>query len=252
MATQFRTAWYPPLAATEGPGAIAACTFHPPHLLHRLLAQTWLADLVLARRAREVVGKAKLEEHLPSAGHFLDVGAGTGHVMEAVLMRSSARRCTSVDPSWTPAAAVARRLNRVAAGRWRFLAADGADLPFADRSFDAAWAAFVLHHMPCAQQARLLSEVSRVVRRGGAFLLLEDTPDTPEQRARLERNDRRLNLELQREPHFYRTPAQWRECLAAHRFAVIAEAPFERVFPRATLKPVPHRMFVCRNENNGR
>jgi peptidoglycan/xylan/chitin deacetylase (PgdA/CDA1 family) len=84
------------------------------------------------------------------------------------------------------------------------------------------------------------------------FLLLEDTPDTLEQRERLERNDRRLNLEVRREPHFYRTPAGWRECLAEHRFSVLVEMPFERVFPRATWTPVPHQLFVCRNDTGCR
>jgi SAM-dependent methyltransferase len=214
--------------------------------LRQRVAATALADCILARRARDILGRTRLYDYLPADADCLDIGAGTAHVMEAVLAASPVGHVTAVDAVWSPAPAVARRLDRSSAGRWRFLAADGAALPFADRRFDAGWAAFVLHHLQYGTQLRVLAEIARVIRPGGIFLLLEDTPETPEDSARSERADRRLNLERRGERHFYRLPRGWHACLAISGFSVVHEVPFAGIFPRATLRSVPHRLFICR------
>lgn len=229
----------PPLSIETSPAASWSW-------LHRRLAETSLADRILARRARDILRRTRLHDHLPPGSDCLEVGSGLAHLMEAVLASSPAQQVTGIDPGWSPASAVMRRLDRAASGRWRFLAADGADLPFPDGRFDVAWAAFVLHHVEYALQLRVLREISRVVRPGGTFLLLEDTPETAEEHARTERADRRLNLEARGERHFYRMPGGWRACLDHSGFALVHEEVITGIFPRATLKPVPHRLYVCR------
>jgi SAM-dependent methyltransferase len=229
------------------PRAAGQPTMLPGWLLQPLLRARSL-DAILRRRAVDLVAKAAMDRHLPRQGLCLDIGAGFGHVMEAVLACAPQRRGIAVDPVWRPAGRLVRRLDRDAASRWRFLAADGMRLPLAAESVDAAWMAFVLHHVAYDQQWRLLDEAGRVLRPGGTFLLLEDTPASEEEWRVVERADRRLNVEAGHAPHCYRGPAEWRSVLSSRGFIVEAEIAFSRVFPRASLAPVPHRAFVCRKQ----
>ncbi|MCW5748062.1 MAG: class I SAM-dependent methyltransferase [Alphaproteobacteria bacterium] len=229
----------------EAPVTAEQPTLLPDWLLRPLLRARTL-DAILRRRARDIVAKAAMDRHLPADGLCLDVGAGFGHVAEEVLARAPQRRCVAIDPVWRPTDRLARRLDRVAAGRWQFLTADGMRLPFADGSFEAVWMAFVLHHVPYDSQWRLLAEIGRVLKPHGVFMLLEDTPATADEWAVVERADRRLNVETHDQAHCYRSPAEWRPVLAHCGFVVQEEIAFSRVFPRASLAPVPHRAFVCR------
>jgi SAM-dependent methyltransferase len=122
--------------------------------------------------------------------------------------------------------------------------ADATVLPFSDATFDGAWCAFVLHHVAPDRQLRLLAEVARILRPGGFFVLIEDTPVAE---ATL-RADRRLNFEDDRAPHHYRSPQDWRDVLTAQGLLPVGETPFTGVFPRATLRHVPHLAFACRRE----
>ncbi|QQS10841.1 MAG: class I SAM-dependent methyltransferase [Rhodospirillales bacterium] len=226
-------------ATTRPPTAL------PPWLLRRVVRGRCL-DAVLRRRAADIVAKTGLDGRLPADARCLDIGAGLGHLAEALLADAPRRRCVGVDPVWMPADRLRRRLDRSAAGRWRFLGADGRRLPFAAGAFDVAWMAFVLHHVPYDEQWRLLDEARRVLRPGGAFLLLEDTPATDAEWRIVEASDRRLNVEAADEPHHYRGPGEWRAVLARQGFTIEAEIPFSRVFPRASFAAVPHTAFVCR------
>lgn len=235
-------------------------------------------DKVLQWRAADILRKTALDRHLPESGTFLDIGSGFGHLAEAVLRaagdgggchgseedgggggrrhRRCCRRCScscvALDPIWSPPPPLAARLTRPAnghgsaagGGRVRALHADGTSLPFTAGSFDAAWCAFVLHHLAPDAQERLLAEAARVLRPGAIFVLIEDTPIVG---ATL-RADRRLNFENRAAPHHYRSPDEWRAALRAHGLAPAAEEAFTAVFPRATLRRVPHRSFVCRRQ----
>lgn len=224
--------------------AADAPTMLPDWLLRPLLRARSL-DAILRRRAADLVAKAGMDRCLPQEGLCLDVGSGFGHVMEAVLKRGLQRHCIAVDPVWRPTDRLVRRLEHDAAGRWRFLAADGMHLPLASGSVDAAWMAFVLHHVPYDRQWRLLDEIVRVLKPGGTFLLLEDTPGSDEEWRLVERADRRLNAEPCHAPHCYRSPEEWRAVLGSRCLAVETEIAFSCVFPRVSLAPVPHRAFVC-------
>lgn len=231
--------------ALQPPMSTLPQTLLPGWLLRPLL-RTRSLDAILCRRAADIVDKAGMDRHLPAEGLCLDVGAGFGHIVEVLLNRAQRRRCILIDPVWRPTMRLARRLSRAAPGRWQFLTADGLRLPFADASFDAAWMAFVLHHVSYDQQAHVLEEVRRVVKAQGMFLLLEDTPSSPAERRVTERADRRLNLEAGRPVHCYRSPQAWRVLLHQAGFTLVEEIGFTRIFPRASLAPVPHRAFVCR------
>lgn len=78
---------------------------------------------------------------------------------------------------------VSQRSLRVAASRGverlRPLHFDGATLPLADGAFDMAIAACVFHHIPADEHVSLLSEIRRVLRKGGLMFVFEHNPWNP-------------------------------------------------------------------------
>jgi ubiquinone/menaquinone biosynthesis C-methylase UbiE len=96
----------------------------------------------------------------------LDVGCGTGRLLRAAHDRWPEARLIGVDPSE----------GMVEAGRNRTPAelhlAGAEDIPLPDRSIDFAFSTIAFHHW--ADQARGLREVARVLRPGGAFVLIDN------------------------------------------------------------------------------
>jgi SAM-dependent methyltransferase len=208
------------------------------HLVYR-----WrLMDLVCRLRAAHVVHQTGILRHLPKTGTMLDVGAGYGHVAEAIMRDAPGRSCVLLEPGYDVSPRVARRIAGYACQTQR---GDGRHLPFADATFDAAWAMFVLHHVAIADQPAILREVRRVLRPGSMFVLAEDTPSTPIEYANTVRADRRLNFEPAEAPHNYRSPDAWRDEVAAQGFTIVEEVAFAWLYPPVTLIPVPHRAYIC-------
>jgi SAM-dependent methyltransferase len=105
---------------------------------------------------------------LPSAQRVLEVGCGTGAVLNE-LNPPPATQVVGLDID--PAALQLARQHAPAA---RLLAGDAHKLPFAPASFDIAFYHFVLLWL--TQPATALREMARVVRRGGVVLALAE-PD---------------------------------------------------------------------------
>ncbi|REK30778.1 MAG: class I SAM-dependent methyltransferase [Planctomycetota bacterium] len=98
---------------------------------------------------------------------ILDVGSGAGQILGHLLKYADAEaHITGIDIS-TPMLQRARR--RLKSNRPDLVAADLANLPFADASFDCVTCGYVLEHMPEASTG--LSELARVMRPGGRMLL---------------------------------------------------------------------------------
>jgi ubiquinone/menaquinone biosynthesis C-methylase UbiE len=98
-------------------------------------------------------------------GEVLEVGPGPGLTTD--LLRSRTERLTAIeiDPE------LAGKLERRMAGSGvEVLQGDATAMPFDDRTFSAAVAFTMLHHVPSpALQDRLLREVYRVLQPGGVF-----------------------------------------------------------------------------------
>jgi len=103
----------------------------------------------------------------------LDVGCGTGRLLETAARRWGEARLTGVDLS----EAMIAEAQRKHAGRARFTLKHGgaSALPLESSSFDAAFSTMSFHHW--GDQAAGIREVARVLRLGGLFVLADvDVP----------------------------------------------------------------------------
>lgn len=99
----------------------------------------------------------------------LDVGCGTGAVIELLHSAYPSARCTGVD--LTPdmiAVAQAKALPNCS-----FVVGDAEDLPFEDGSFDAVLTSNSFHHYPHPE--RFFSEAYRVLKPNGRLILRDYT-----------------------------------------------------------------------------
>ena len=99
-------------------------------------------------------------------GSVLDVGCGTGRLLRAAHERWPKARLVGVDPSEGMVEA-GRRLTPA-----QIHLAGAEEIPVPDRSIDVAFSTIAFHHW--ADQGRGLREVARVLRPGGAFVLIDN------------------------------------------------------------------------------
>lgn len=204
----------------------------------------FVADLILRRRAAVVLEKSAIAHLLGERRTIVDLGCGTGHVGEAVLGAAPGSRLIMVDPAWRPSRRLCRRLDTAAPGRWQHIAAEAQELPLGPGTADLVLLAFVLHHVGWSVQARILAEARRILRPGGQLVLIEDTPQGPEQTRRTVLADRLLNGEILPGLHNYRTAADWSAELAAAGFRLREQRGFSGLPPRVTFRPVLHSCLV--------
>ncbi|HJW13538.1 MAG TPA: class I SAM-dependent methyltransferase [Thermoanaerobaculia bacterium] len=151
-----------------------------------------------------------LTRHLELGGgeRILDVGSGKGAFC-GVLARGG-HDVVGVDPS-AAAAGIAKGFVNP---RGRFVLGTGEALPFSSERFDRAVSVCVLEHT--ADDARVLSEIRRVLKPGGVLALTVDcldSPYVPEAFRRRYRTEYRCN-------QFY-SDARLREMLTAAGFEVL-------------------------------
>lgn len=100
-------------------------------------------------------------------GKALDYGCGTGHVIDHLLDRGL--ECSAVDSSRDSVAVVNAKFS--GHPRWKgAVAAEGAEIPFPDDTFDIVCCIEVLEHLPQDLIASLLGELRRVTRPSGVLL----------------------------------------------------------------------------------
>ena len=111
-----------------------------------------------------------LERHrFPAANSaWLDVGCGKGELL--ALGRSSFGRAVGCDPSKQMASSASVEVHHQPLPDV---------LPFPDAAFDFVTAVCVYHHVPEESRIPLTREVSRVLRAGGLFCMIEHNPFNP-------------------------------------------------------------------------
>lgn len=117
---------------------------------------------------RQVLGKvAKLLGPRPGPyGHSLEIGAGTGYFSLNLLQTGVVREATCTDISPGMLATLEANAERLGLDVTT-AAADAAELPFDDESFDLVLGHAVLHHLPDLDRA--FAEFHRVLKPGGTL-----------------------------------------------------------------------------------
>jgi ubiquinone/menaquinone biosynthesis C-methylase UbiE len=105
-------------------------------------------------------------------GRLLDIGTGTGRVLE--LLGPRAAEGLGVDASRAMLALARARLARAGLTRCSVRLADMYRLPLADGGFDLAILQMVLHY--AEQPAGVLAEAARVLRPGGRLIVIDLAP----------------------------------------------------------------------------
>lgn len=124
-----------------------------------------LAGRVTSRVAEQLLDAVAVRE----GTRLLDVASGPGYVAEAAVRRAA--EVVGLDLSDAMLAFAAARVDGA-----RFVRGDAMALPFADGSFDALTAAFVLLHLSTPERAA--AEAARVLAPGGAAAFtVWDVPD---------------------------------------------------------------------------
>jgi len=101
--------------------------------------------------------------------HVLEIGAGPGAATEE--LRKRAGRVTSLEYSHAFALKIAQRCQTT---NGAVLQGDASALPFPEKTFSAAIAVLVMHHLKTREaQERAFAEIFRVLRPGGLFLAIE-------------------------------------------------------------------------------
>ena len=120
---------------------------------HRDLDRNWSYTPTYLRKMAYV---RRILEELPPESKILDVGCGEGVLVEEY--RNRGRRIIGLDLNY----------EREFVQRGSVL-----DLPYRDASFDLVLFLDVFEHLAYADQPRALSEIYRVLRRGGAVSCLD-------------------------------------------------------------------------------
>lgn len=117
--------------------------------------------------------EAALLARLPEGGigQLLDIGTGTGRLLEVVAPRVAA--ALGVDASKAMLALARARLARAGLSHCTVRLADMYRLPIPDASYDVAMLQMVLHH--AEDPAQVLAEAARVLRPGGTLLVVDLT-----------------------------------------------------------------------------
>jgi ubiquinone/menaquinone biosynthesis C-methylase UbiE len=102
-------------------------------------------------------------------GHLLDIGTGTGRVLE--LLAPRVRQALGIDASKAMLALARARLNGPGFAHCAVRQADMYRLPLSDQSFDTVVLQMVLHH--AEDPAGAVLEATRVLRPGGRLLVID-------------------------------------------------------------------------------
>ncbi len=131
------------------------------------------------RRRAEMAPEDVLREFLPpDLGSLADIGCGSGFFSIAAARLFPRANILSVDRQQDMLDFVARRAREAGLENVETIRADATRLPIADGSLDAVLMSHVFHDIP--ERDAMRDEVYRILRPGGAFLLVEwDKVDTP-------------------------------------------------------------------------
>jgi ubiquinone/menaquinone biosynthesis C-methylase UbiE len=131
------------------------------------------SDYYLRLKVHETLAQARRLGLEPARGAILDVGCGTGRMVE--LLHPHFARVAGVEPS----AGMLEGARERGLGDGVFARASAERLPFDDASFDIVYSSCVFHHADRHDHTAMVREMGRVLRPGGVLLTYEHNPWNP-------------------------------------------------------------------------
>ena len=120
------------------------------------------------RARKELIAQAQIQpDH-----RVLDVGCGTGTLMMLLKRRYSTLQVIGLDPDAKALRRASSKAKHVDVSV-QFDQGFGDALPYENATFDRAFSSFMFHHLEEENREKTLQEVSRVLKPGGSFHLLD-------------------------------------------------------------------------------
>jgi len=126
----------------------------------------------MQRRIFEPVQRAVLdlaEDEIPRPRAILDVGCGTGRLLQSASARFPGAELVGVDPAPEMVRQAKLRAGDISAMGFQLASAE--ELPFPDQHFDLVFSTLTFHHW--ADQRKAVAEVGRVLAPSGRWLLAD-------------------------------------------------------------------------------
>lgn len=172
----------------------------------------------------------------------VSIGSGKGHELDEMDKILPGSKIIGLDPDDYMTVPVAERLKTLAHDASYLETHNRAEhmADIADASADGVTLNFVMHHIDEAKHGRILDEVKRVLKKDGFLFMAEDLVDSKEEQKLVEREDRKINMEISADSaHNYRSSQQWADFFKQHGFEIVDQHE---------VKPgkVRHGFFVLR------
>ncbi|MFT6204247.1 MAG: ubiquinone/menaquinone biosynthesis C-methylase UbiE [Spirosomataceae bacterium] len=103
--------------------------------------------------------------------NVLDFGCGTGTLLQFLKEKHPATECTGVDNDPRMMKVAKEKLSRVS--KVQLVEYAGHSLPFIDNSFNAVVSTWVFHHLTNEQKAQAFTEIYRVLKPNGKFVVAD-------------------------------------------------------------------------------
>ena len=102
---------------------------------------------------------------------FLDIGTGSGEFIKTIKYNFPKLNVTCSDISKAYLDVAKKKLKNFS--DIKFNNCKGEDLPFKDKSFDIINSVYLFHEVPSAIRSKIFSEISRVLKKDGIFILTD-------------------------------------------------------------------------------
>jgi ubiquinone/menaquinone biosynthesis C-methylase UbiE len=138
---------------------------------------TGMADVMRRQAVAELASS--------SSQRVLDVGCGTGRLLEQLSAAQPAARLHGIDLSQ---AYIRHARRRLLSQNVELCVGNGEQLPYPDAFFDGVVSVFMFHELPARVRRRVFRELARVLCPGGTLVLLDAAQlnDSPELKPLLE------------------------------------------------------------------
>ncbi|MBU2529703.1 MAG: class I SAM-dependent methyltransferase [Elusimicrobia bacterium] len=216
-----------------------------------------LVDRTLVERANDLVDKSGIEKYINKDGLYLDIGAGKGHIPELLEYKMAENggkgRVFGIDLADKPTKKVQERArekrdmgstvkskDKNAAG---FMFGEAQYLPIADKSLDGVTFFFSSHYLDDSNMNKAFEEAKRVIKEGGHILIVEDIPETKEERENNAEFDKKVNWLDEEIEYNYKSKEEWKQYLEEQGLEIVEESFFEEKTKQGVVK---HASYVLR------